>query len=163
MKKILVSAILFLGLACGFVYADHPSGLGIGIQGGVSGAAGAGDFGGDLTLKLPTIPLFWTIGAVPYAGYTGLTVAGDYYLLDQNIIPMLGWYVGLGAGVHLGVGGDSMNLAIAGRIPVGITFQPAGLLEIYLQIVPQLGLAVLPNLAMWDNFWGGNIGIRLWF
>jgi hypothetical protein len=161
MKKTLVTAILFLGLACGFVYADHPSGLGIGIQGGVSGAAGGGDFGGDLTLKLPTIPFFWTIGAVIHSGYTGITVAGDYYLLDNNIIPMFGWYVGVGAGAHIGLGG-SLSIAAAGRLPIGLSFQPAPLLEIYLQFVPQIGLAILPEFDLWDRFWGGNIGVRLW-
>ena len=161
MKKSIVTGILFLVLAGGAVYADHPAGLGIGVQGGVSGAAGGGDFGGDLTLKLPLLPLFWTIGAEIHSGYTGITVAGDYYLLDMSIMPMLGWYIGVGAGAHLGLGGTT-HLAVAGRLPIGISFQPVGLVEIYLQLVPQIGLAVLPDIDLWDRFWGGNVGIRLW-
>ncbi|MDR2509043.1 MAG: DUF3996 domain-containing protein [Spirochaetaceae bacterium] len=163
MKKVILTGILFLFLAAGFVYADHPDGFGIGVQGGISGAAGVGDYGGDLTLKLPDVDIFWTVGAALYPGYFGVTVAGDWYFVDAVIIDSwLNGYVGVGAGAHIGLG-DTLGLAAAARLPLGLSFQPVELLEIYLQIVPQIGLSILPGVGLWGNFWSGNLGVRLWF
>ncbi|MDR2521267.1 MAG: hypothetical protein LBC72_01760 [Spirochaetaceae bacterium] len=162
MKKFVLAGIVFLTLAGTFAYADHPDGFGIGIQGGGAGAAGFGNYGGDITLKIPSIPIFWAGGVVLFPGYMSISVSGDKYLIDNEIVSMLGWYFGLGVGAHIGMGSE-LGIAAAFRVPIGLTFQPVDMLELYLQVVPQIGLSILPGIGLWPHFWGGNLGIRLWF
>jgi hypothetical protein len=148
-------------LAGTFAYADHPEGFGIGVQAGASGAAGIGNYGGALSLKIPSIPIFWAIGAELFPGYMSVAVSGDKYLIDNEIASMLGWYFGLGVGAHIGLG-NTLGVAAAFRVPIGLSFQPLDMLELYLQAVPQIGLAILPGIGLWGNFWCGNLGIRVW-
>jgi hypothetical protein len=158
MKK-LFFVILIAVLATGMAFADHPGGFGIGLQGGYGGLGG----GAGLTLKFPSLPIFFSIDGIS-AGSYGFYIsgAGDYYFIDDEIVKTLNWYLGAGVGVGIGLG-DPLHLAVSGRIPIGLSWQPIKLLEIYLQVVPQIGLQILPSLDLWGNFWGGNLGIRLWF
>jgi hypothetical protein len=160
------AVVIALFLAAGTVYAEHPNKFGIGIQGAILGGAGFNGFGGELTLKFKgEKQLFWAIGPQLYKEYFRLNLSGDYYLLDKFFPSMttLGGYVGIGVGLHTGFGGENVfELAGALRIPIGLTFQPADVIEIYLQIVPQLGIMILPTPALWSNFWGGSLGVRLW-
>jgi hypothetical protein len=155
MKKKAIVVLAFL-LCVGTVglFAEHPKGLGIGVQGGWSGGVGGG-----LSLKLPSVPVFWTIDL----DYGGLGVAGDFYLIDQTLVKDLGWYLGIGVYGYFGVWADELSIAAGGRIPIGLSWRPIDLLEIYAQAVPSIGLSVSPNLGLWPNFFGGNLGIRLWF
>ena len=162
MKKTVIVIALLAILATGTVFADHPGGFGIGVQGGYHGGwRGGGAGGGALTLKLPTMPIFWSIGASLYESYFGLSVAGDYYLIDQNLAGPLHWYFGVGGYVDLGVGDDYLGLGIGGRLPIGLSLQPVPLLEIFLQIVPSIGVGILPGVGLGGG-WGGNLGLRLW-
>ena len=155
-KKIICVTVLALTLGVGAVFADHPDGFGIGVQGGWSGGAGGG-----LTLKFPVLPIFWSIDGGP----ASLSVAGDYYFIDKDFIDRLGFYIGAGAYAGLGVWGwnDGFNLWAGVRVPIGLSWRPIDLLEIYLQAVPSIGLHIIPFHGLWPHFIGGNLGIRLWF
>jgi len=165
MKKIFFVLILAAIIATGTAFADHPSGFGIGLQGGYNGSwlGGLGGGGGALTLKLPSLPIFWTVDFALYGSYSWLWLAGDYYLIDQKLVPSIGlnWYFGLGGYVNLGLG-DPFGLGVGVRAPIGLSWQPIRLLEIYLQAVPSIGLGILPGVGLGGG-WGGNLGIRLWF
>ena len=69
MKKILFVFVLAAIVATGTVFADHPGGFGIGVQGGTGGIWRSGGYGGHhhgaLSLKIPGIPIFWAISACP--------------------------------------------------------------------------------------------------
>jgi hypothetical protein len=164
MKKLVILIALIAILGTGSVFADHPSGFGIGVQGGWSGGPGGG---AGLTLKFPSLPIFFSIDGLGLFGGSGFHIsgAGDYYFIDKTLVPEAGlnWYLGFGIGVALwGFDGD-LGLAASARLPIGLSWQPIDLLEIYLQAVPQIGLQILPDIGLWGNFWGGNLGIRFWF
>jgi len=167
MKRFMLAFVLFAVISAGFVFADHPKGLGIGIQGGTSGnwESGAGFHNGAaLSLKLPSVPIFWAVRLDIWKDYFYLGISGDKYLIDNVLVKDIGlnWYLGLGLGVGIGLP-DPLALGVSARLPVGLSWQPIPLLEIFLQLVPHLGVAVLPEFHFPYGGWGGDIGIRLWF
>jgi len=167
MKRLILVLVLFAIIAASSVFADHPNGFGIGIQGGTSGEwEGGGGFhnGAALSLKLPSIPVFWAVRLDIWEDYFYLRVSGDKYLIDSTLVKDIGlnWYLGLGLGVGLGIG-DPLGLGVSARLPVGLSWQPIPLLEVFLQLVPNLGVAILPDFHFPYGGWGGDLGIRLWF
>jgi len=163
MKKLLI-ILIFVIITTGTAFADHPNGLGIGIQGGFSGAWGGDNFGGGaLSLKLPSLPIFWAARLDIWPEYLSLGISGDKYLIDQLLVKEAGlnWYLGFGIGAGIGLG-NPLALGVSGRLPIGLSWQPIPLLEIFLQIVPSLGLSVLPEFHFPYGGWGGDIGIRIW-
>jgi hypothetical protein len=167
MKKVVLCLALFAILATGTVFADHPGGFGIGVQFGYSGNWGEGSFGSAaLSLKLPGLPIFWAARLDIAEEYLGLGVSGDFYLLDYGLIPALGfhWYLGLGVGAGFTfVDKDLLGLGLAARLPIGISWQLFSFIEIFLQAVPSLGVAVIPEVHFPYGGIGGDIGVRLWF
>ena len=157
MKKLLFVFVLAAIIAAGTAFADHPDGWGVGVQGGWSGG-----IGGALTLKFPSVPVFWAVDLGGFGGTLWVQLAGDYYFIDSQLIPTLHWYVGGGVYVNLALG-DNLGLAVGARIPIGLSWQPIPLLEIYLQAVPSIGLSIFPEMGLYPNFFGANLGIRLWF
>jgi hypothetical protein len=149
------------------VFADHPSGLGIGVQAGGSSGWGSGGFGGAaaLSLKLPSMPIFWAVRLDLGDGYFGLGLSGDKYFIDDKLLPKAGlnWYLGFGLGLGLWGFSDTLGLGVSARLPIGLSWQPIPLLEIFLQVVPTLGVQVLPDFHFPYGGIGGDIGIRLWF
>ena len=167
MKKAVFCLALFTILATGTVFADHPGGFGIGVQGGFSGTWGVvGNYGGGaLSLKLPSLPVFWAIRLDILTDFFNLWVSGDYYLIDSKLVPAIGlnWYLGIGGALGLSFGSNWMGLGLAARLPIGLSWQPVRLLEIFLQVVPSLGVSIVPEFHFPYGGWGGDIGIRLWF
>ncbi|MCL2721880.1 MAG: hypothetical protein FWD47_11150 [Treponema sp.] len=166
MKKLLFVLILAAIITTGTAFADHPNGLGIGVQTGTFGTwSGYGGYTPNvaLSLKVPSLPVFWAIRLDIYDGYFGLNVAGDYYLIDNVLVRDIGlhWYLGVGVGVNLGIS-DPLIFGAAVRLPIGLSWQPIPLLELFLQLVPNLGLQVLPSVHFPYGGWGGDFGIRLW-
>jgi hypothetical protein len=164
MKKIFF-VILVAFLATGAVFADHPGGFGIGVQGGGSSSWSGGGFGSGaaLSLKLPSIPIFWAVNMSFGNGYFGLGLSGDYYFIDSQLVKTLHWYLGGGLGLGLWGFGDALGLGVSARLPIGLSWQPIPLLEIFLQVVPSLGVSILPDFHFPYGGFGGDIGIRLWF
>jgi len=165
MKKLVIVIALAAILATGTAFADHPSGFGIGVQGGYGGGWGGGwatSPGVALTLKFPGLPVFWAVDLDIWQSYLGLRVAGDYYFIDKELVSTLHWYLGVGGYVGLGFGTDYFGLGLGARLPIGLSWQPIKLLEIYLQLVPSIGVEFLPNIGLGGG-WGANLGVRLWF
>jgi len=167
MKKLVLVLVLFAILATGTVFADHPKGFGIGVQGGTSANWDGWsyfNYGAALSLKLPSLPVFWAVRIDSWPSYLYLTVSGDKYLIDSAIAKDIGlhWYLGVGVGVGLGLG-SPLAINAAARLPIGLSWQPIPLLELFLQVVPSLGVAVLPDFHFPSGGWGGDFGIRLWF
>ncbi|GHU09018.1 hypothetical protein FACS1894151_05980 [Spirochaetia bacterium] len=156
MKKIVAVCVIGLALCVSGAFAQHSNGFGIGVQGGYSSG-----IGGGLTLHIPSIPIFWTIDV----NSSWLGVAGDYYLFDSSLVKEvgLGWYLGVGGFVDLGFWDrDHVLIAAGARLPIGLSWQPIKLLEIYLQVVPSLGLQISPDVRFWNDWWGANLGLRFW-
>ena len=158
MKKFLFVLALVAIIATGTAFADHPGGLGIGIQGG-GGIYGSG---GALSLKLPAVPVFWAIGADFYGGTSWIGVSGDVYLAEGNIVPeiKLDYYIGVGGFVNLAFG-DNFYIRGGARIPIGLSWHFLEIFELYAQIVPYLGISTYGSFFYWNV--AGNIGLRIWF
>jgi hypothetical protein len=166
MKKVVLVLVLAAIIATGTAFADHPKSFGIGVQGGTSSSWEGGGYynGAALSLKLPSMPVFWAIRLDVWSDYFHLNVSGDQYLIDSMLISNIGlnWYLGVGLGAGIGLG-DPLAFGVSARLPIGLSWQPIPLLEVFLQVVPHLGVAILPDFHFPYGGWGGDIGIRLWF
>jgi hypothetical protein len=184
MKKLFLCGALGLVLAVSGVFADHPSGLGIGVLGRFGWSYGGGGFGGAaLSLKLPSVPVFWGLNLGFGNNYFGFGVTGDYYLIDQTLATIggsvpFGWYLGLGgyfdfanwtwkgAYWYNGKWNDysRTNLGFGVRLPIGIDLQiPISTvkLEVFLEAAPSLGLGIYiyDDSDYWKNNKGDNVGL----
>ena len=184
MKKVVFAVVLAAVLATGTAFADHPGGFGIGIQGGYGwGSTGGGT--GALTLKFPSLPIFWAVNLGFGDHHFGLGLSGDYYIIDQALAaPIVHWFFGLGGFFSFYSWSHSSytsysksDIALGLRIPIGLSLQPIPLLEFHLALVPGLGLYMIGK----EKYsWGGTeythngkagfgwfmpleIGLRLWF
>ena len=185
MKKLVIVLALAAIIATGTAFADHPSGLGIGVVGNYS-TWGFGGQGGGVSLKIPSIPIYWAVNLDLGLGYFGIGVTGDYYLIDKNLSGPLNWFLGVGGYFSFLSYSSSYFLVdysytwmYAGvRVPIGISFQPMPLLEIFADIAPSIGVGIYSgyevkyggtSLYKEDGSvglgWGApiEIGIRLWF
>jgi hypothetical protein len=168
MKKLFADCVIGLALGVTGAFAQHPGGLGIGVQGGWSGGPG-----GALSLKLPSLPVYWAIAAWGGENYFGLGVSGDVYLLEAPLVSDigLGWYFGVGGYGNLAFwdtnsNNDGVGISLGARIPVGVFWMIPGLpipLELYLQAHVGLGITVAPSFHFPDFGFGGNFGVRVWF
>ncbi|MDR3311711.1 MAG: hypothetical protein LBS64_01060, partial [Spirochaetaceae bacterium] len=111
-KKIAVLAAVFVLLG-----ASRSFSLGMGIQGGLPG-------GVAFTFGVSKIPLIWT-GTWYVAGDgVNLSAAADYWFTNPVITNLgsagtLNWFLGVGAGVDLGLH-DDPYFGILVRVPAGI-------------------------------------------
>ncbi|GHV73270.1 hypothetical protein AGMMS49940_05720 [Spirochaetia bacterium] len=160
MKRVFLICVIGAALCVSGVFAEHPEDqIGIGLQ---LGGSYTNWFGADFTLKIPKVPVFWTLGA----GLNWLSVAGDYYFIDKEFAPKihLGWYLGAGAEVGLGFWGYNagyFGLAVGARVPIGLSWQPLDWLEVYLQVVPGIGIQIVPPVDLYLPI-GGSLGVRFW-
>ena len=155
MKKLLFVFALVAILATGTVFAGD---FGIGVHGGYGGVGSSGG------LNLGVAGLFIYIDALGL-GANHMVVSGavDFIsLFGATLVPTLDFYIRAGVGVALWGRNDALGFAAAARLPIGLSWKPIPLLEIFLQVVPQIGFQVLPEVDLWGNFWGGNLGIRIW-
>ncbi len=164
MKKIVLMVMVLLVLGGAAAFADHPDGLGIGVIGG--GGYGGGGGGGNvgLSLKVPQLPVYWGVNLRIDPHYFGLGITGDYYLFDDDLLNSgeleLGWFLGVGGIVNLGFGNDYFGFSLGARLPIGLSLQ-FNIFEVFLDVAPAIGLAVVPNFGLfWDI--AGELGIRVW-
>jgi hypothetical protein len=164
-KKIVIVLILALILATGTVFAQHPGGWGVGIVGG--GGWQSGGYGGyghwGLSLKAPSLPIFWSLNAHGWGDGITVGVTGDKYIIDKSLVSdiNLGWYFGVGAYAGLTFS-SSPSFNVGARIPVGLSWQPLDFLEVFLDIAPSLGVAINPFHFPAVGF-PVELGIRFWF
>jgi len=188
MKKILLALVLATVMTAG-AFAHHPEGWGVG---------GGFQFGHNwdnhistryrsntsltLFLKAPDIPIYWGISASVFnwrfgSDQTrfGFRVTGDYFLIDNLIVPDigLGWFLGIGGYFSYdrrswGSHAHFNLLDVGARFPIGLSWIPLEFLEVFGAFAPSLGL-------YWHNrSWtsdrtgigGGlqfDLGVRFWF
>jgi hypothetical protein len=156
MKKLIAVCIIGLSLSVTAVFAEHPNGLGIGVMGNF----GYGGFplgGPAISLKIPSVPIFWGAKFGFGANYFGLGVTGDYYLIDKTLADeiKLGWYLGLGGFVGLGFHNwetssvnykyhySYNNVSFGARLPIGLSWQPVKFLEVFMDVAPALGVGIM--------------------
>ena len=156
MKKFLCVLALVAVIATGAAFAD---GFAIGVHGGYGGLGAGGG------VNFVVSGLYFYIDALGLnSSSMHISGACDFAsLFDTELVSTLGFYIRGGIGAGIWGWDNNMGLAISGRLPIGLSWKPIDLLEIFLQIVPQIGLQVLPEVGLSSNFWGGNLGIRLWF
>ena len=194
MKKIMaLMALIFVFSAAG-AFADHPSGWGLGLIGGYNGgwSGGGASPGVGLSLKAPSLPIFWGIhlGLSNHAFNLGVT--GDYYIVDQKLVPEanLHWFLGVGGWFKFynhsddgRIGTEKWNysytsLGFGARVPVGLSWQPVDFFELFLDIAPSLGVAIDTEgtytvggqkyvghdggIVFPAGGWGLDLGLRFW-
>jgi hypothetical protein len=167
MKRILFVFILAVILVTGTAFADHPNNkIGIGIQGRwhTSLEGGAGYSGLDLSLKVPSMPIFWAIGLSFSGDHLGFSLTGDKYFIDKSLIKeaKIDWHAGLGGWISLTATDDNMYVALGARIPIGIHWHPAKEIELWLTFAPSLGIQLTPEPYFPAGGWPIELGIRLW-
>jgi hypothetical protein len=163
MKKRLLLVCLMV-LLTGIVFADHPAdGVGIGLYfGGGSGTVGGGLFNPGLSLKFPSLPVFWGANAF-FGSTTGLGVTADFYLFDRDLVKDgsfdLDWFLGIGGFGHFFFG-NTTYLALGARLPIGLSWHMNRTFELFLDVIPAVGLRFTKDFFYWAG--GGELGLRAW-
>lgn len=184
-------SVLGLCLAVSGAFAQHPGGLGIGVVGQYGYGYGGGIGGAALSLKIPSLPIFWGVNLGIGAHTFDIGLSGDKYIIDQSLTGSgdfnLGWYWGFGIGLGVGFGSWSdsywehsrFGFSVAGRMPIGLSFLFVKKVELFVGAVPQIGFAMDTWTGKWkgsgaeqtysgDNYvglgWniGGELGLRFW-
>jgi hypothetical protein len=149
-------------------FAQHSgSRLGLGVFAGVGSAttAGGAQFNGGLSLKLPGLPVFWGVNAAVGSNATALSVTGDYYIFDQDLVKDgsfdLDWFLGIGGFGHFYFG-DPFFMAVGGRVPIGLSWHVGRNFEVFGDVTPGLGINFKDGIRF---YWvgGGELGLRVWF
>ena len=170
MKKLVMVIALAAILATGTAFAVQD-GLGIGVFGSGGGGWEAGSVGGGgaLSLKLPSMPVYWGINFGLGNGFW-LGVSGDFlHLIDnQPLVQDIGlsWFIRGGLYGKLWLGGEWVALDFGARLPIGLSWQPIRLFELFIDIAPSIGLGMAfadPLYVGLGGGWVGELGIRLWF
>jgi hypothetical protein len=160
MKKILgLTAVLFMAAAI----ETFAIGLGVQFGGNVRGAFDAPGVSLLLSTKEDTH------GAITwYARGSGLSLGGsaDYWFLPIEITSLgsgeLKFFLGGGLFAWLWMWDDYFGLGAGVRVPFGLDWKMEKF-DVFLQAVPQVGLAVLPSLGFGDFEVDVNLGFRFWF
>ena len=160
-KKILVVAALLMVVCVGGAFAWS-----IGVQGG-GGYPAMG--GAAITFTLNETPLVFAADLQFHNNYLGVGLTGDYWFIHKPLVDTpvgaINWFLGAGAGGTVGIGNNYLGLTLAARLPIGLNMMiPIEKIKIepYIQAVPQIGVAILPNVGLHYAF-AGNIGLRFHF
>lgn len=160
MKKALLVLIFIAVLATGSVFADHPDGWGLGVMGRY--AFGYYNYPSvAFALKVPVLPVYWGIGFGIDKDWFDIDISGDYYFIDKKMVPAinLNWFIG--AGVYASFYSNTYrnnngkntgySFGLGGRIPVGLSWQPIPLLEVFLNLTPSIGFHIYSEVKI-NNF-----------
>jgi hypothetical protein len=185
MKKLVVAVLLGLMLCTAGAFADHPNGWGVGLLGQYGGSwSGSGGLGGAaVSLKAPSVPVFWGINlGFPSNGFL-FGVTGDYYLVDQYLIQQagFGWFLGIGGYFDFATytytyGNKDYSqtaLGLGARVPIGLSWRPIDFFELFIDFAPSLGILFYSgnyydywkdeSKIAFGGGWQGDIGLRFWF
>ena len=178
MKKFLLVIALAAVIATGTAFAEqHPAdqfAIGAVFNYGI-GIADYSLSGAGLALKIPNVPIFWTVNlglsGIPFAeGALSVGLSADYYFIDKTFLPDagLGWF--LGGGVFFNWVNWSYhiigyydytqdNLAFGARVPVGISWHMFPIIEVFANAAPSLGLYVDGKYKVGNVEHGGTSGL----
>jgi len=164
MKRFVMVIALVAIIATGTAFADD--GFGIGALWG--GSLNSGQIGSHaaLALKFPSVPIYWAVRAGGFDSTLWVGLQGDKYLIDDEVVETLSWFLGVGGylNVHLS---DDIALGLGVRVPIGMRWRPIDFFELFFNVAPNLGG------YMWTHgdggfdfphggFFGFEIGIRFW-
>ncbi len=166
MKRFILICLIGLTVGSAGLFADHGNGFAIGPV--ISGGGGTGGAGGTVgaTFKFPSLPIFWSAKLRFSGDGLGFGVTGDYYFIDRDLVTEgnfnLDWYLGAGAYVNMGFY-DDFHLSLGARVPIGLSWHIADPFELYLGLIPSLGLEITPDVHFPDFDIGAELGFRFWF
>jgi hypothetical protein len=158
MKKLLVlTAVLFTALTI------EIHAIGLGLQGGMSIKDGVTP---GLSLLISSNEqvhgaLTW------YFGDGGVSLGGslDYWFLPIGLTTLgpgnLIFFVGGGAYAHISLLDGDFGIGAGLRVPIGLDWK-MDFLDAFVQIVPRVGLDILPSLGFSGIPVDANIGVRFW-
>jgi hypothetical protein len=171
MKKLVL--VFIIGLLLGTAaFADHD-GFGIGVVGGGYGGWGGGFGYPGLSLKIPSIPIFWGIYFPIYEHHFSLGLTGDFYIFDLSLVTKeltnedgtyklrLDWYLGLGGFINLYFWWKEALIDFGVRVPIGLSWHIIKQLELFLGVHPGIGFWFGSPVPV-HFFIGGELGLRLW-
>jgi len=182
MKKLIF--VLLIGLLAGSAaFADHDGfGIGAVVGGGVTNGGWLktdGLFYPGLSLKIPSIPIFWGLNANihPYDNYGGFDITGDVYLFEPNMVSStatnddgsyykikIDWYFGLGMGLSSNFWHHGAGVGMCLRVPIGVSWHVVEPFEIAVGSVPAVGFYSMN--ARKTTFWWDirlvEIAFRFW-
>jgi hypothetical protein len=171
MKKLVIVLALSAIIVTGTAFAGDQDGLGIGViwdSGGGWGSSGTVGHNGALSLHLPNVPVYWGIsfgGFGPFGDIVWLGVSGDFLPLvnNQPLVKNIGlsWFIRLGLYGKILLG-DITGFDVGARVPIGLSWQPIKVFELFLDVAPSIGVHILDGFGLGGG-WDGEFGIRLWF
>ena len=166
-KKMLLLAAIVLFLAAGKAVASpvHPGGWGVGVLWGSSIDGNTFHNNAALSLKAPTMPVFWGI-RLGLGDIVSLGLQGDIYLIGGELTRTLYWFLGVGAYGNFWFG-DEAAISFGARLPVGLSWQPLSFLEVFGNLAPQLGAHLYTGGGGGLTFphggiFGLELGVRVW-
>jgi opacity protein-like surface antigen len=166
MKKVLLVTVLAVIIASA-VFADHPDNkLGIGVMAGWYGGWGDGGLAHTaMSLKIPKVPIFWGANFSFGSNHFNLGAFGDKYFIESALVSGIGlhWYVGVGAWANIGYSNNASDLSVGARLPIGLSWHILDFLELFLDIAPNLGVKIVPEIYFPAGGWPIEIGVRFWF
>ncbi len=154
-------AAIILSFAC----VMYASAFAIGFQlDGNYGYSGTGG-GASVAFKLDDVPFYFAASVSAGQNYGfGAGLTGDYWFFNKTITKELPikWFFGVGfyGAFYSGTG---TSLMVGARLPIGINaFFAEKVVEPYLMIAPQLGLALGDNWHFPDWSFPLALGVRFW-
>jgi hypothetical protein len=170
MKKLALVFVLVLITVSG-VFAQQTAGrLGVGVMGqyNLGFGSASGSAGASLSLKLPQSPIFWGLRFEGSGGFA-FSLTGDVYFFSQNLVSGVdfGYRVAVGAYSRLAAGNNITDVGLGLRLPLGVYFMPIDFLELFFNVVPDLGVGLVFGNEFEFRFPDRGlcleIGVRVWF
>lgn len=160
MKKRIVITAAILMAWCGI----GAFGWGIGIEGGlpIPGLGGLPGSNAMVTAKFDGLPLLGVGLGFNDRGLNNLGVIADWWLIQEPFAGLLGVYLGPGLWVSL-VTSSQAQLALGGRLPIGLQIFPLKWFELFIEIAPAAGVVFYNNTARFDWHLQAAAGLRFWF
>jgi hypothetical protein len=191
MKKVLMVGALVLAS----VTSANAIGLGA-VFGGGGGWTGGGNWGAGFSLGLGDLDaVTWEFALRASAGnrYFNIAIDADMHVFQHIFTDWVAFYIGVGPYVGLTIRsaaagydpqwndkdkknswnnnhrfGGGFGIDVGARVPIGFRFMLIDHLDIWLALVPSLGIYLgLGDYYMKNRFgigggWGGELGIRWW-
>jgi hypothetical protein len=165
LKKRWILLLCLAGVLTAGVFADHPNNkVGIGLFfGGGWGSVGGGVFNPGLALKIPGVPIHWGLNAAFGRHIAGLSVSGDYYFVDRDLVKDgsidLDWFLGFGGFTHIYFGSD-FTAALGLRLPIGLSWHITRAFELFADLAPGIGVSF--TSTPFYGVLGAELGFKVW-
>ncbi len=136
-----------------------------GLGAAFSYGLGTGTGAGALSMSTPAIPgTVQNISLRFSKDYFAIGLTDDWWVIQQPLVEhYLDLYIGIGFYTNFGTKGGEIDWGLGGRIPVGLSYKPIDFFELFIEVVPTMGIGFDPNFYFpaWDV--SGALGFRFWF